>query len=159
MGLDMYLTAKRYLSQHDDYEKEIADKIGRLKINDRDGKLRKMVPKGFRVKQVEVEACYWRKSNQIHQWFVDNLGGGEDNCQEMYVSKEKLQALVDVCNEVLADHAKAPGVLPTAGGFFFGGTEYDEWYYKDLEETVETLTKVIEAFDERYWSLYYRASW
>jgi hypothetical protein len=28
MGLDMYLTAKRYLSQHDDYEKEIADKIG-----------------------------------------------------------------------------------------------------------------------------------
>ena len=27
-----------------------------------------------------VEIGYWRKSNQIHKWFVDNIQEGVDNC-------------------------------------------------------------------------------
>jgi hypothetical protein len=51
-----------------------------------------------------------------------------------------------------------PGVcaelLPTISGFFFGAVEYNEWYLKDLEKTIEILDKVPSWGD-----LYYRASW
>jgi hypothetical protein len=47
---------------------------------------------------------------------------------------------------------------PTAG-FFFGGTEKDEYYYQDIEYTLETLNSLLAFNDDREWTLYYRASW
>lgn len=55
--------------------------------------------------------------------------------------------------------------LPTESGFFFGGTDYDEYYVEQLDSTIEQLEKVIneheklinagvEGFDIDY---YYRA--
>lgn len=45
---------------------------------------------------------------------------------------------------------------PTAG-FFFGGTEKDEWYYEDLAETVRICDEAL-ALGEG-WSFEYCASW
>ena len=39
-----------------------------------------------------------------------------------------------MCNQVLKDHSKAEELLPTMSGFFFGSTDYDDYYYKDVEE-------------------------
>ena len=33
---------------------------------------------------------YWRKANQIHNWFVQNVQGGEDDCGIYEVSQAKL---------------------------------------------------------------------
>lgn len=83
MGLDMYLNAKRFLWHS---ESELADK------------LTENFPElgGAKVKEVIAEAMYWRKSNAIHKWFVDNVQNGEDDCGNYDVSREQLQALVGV---------------------------------------------------------------
>ena len=45
---------------------------------------------------------YWRKANQIHNWFVNNVQDGEDDCNyHNEVTKEKLEELHDTCIAVL----------------------------------------------------------
>lgn len=86
---------------------------------------------------------YWRKANHIHNWFVEKAQGGVDECQRTEIHPELLLELVDYCEQVTADHDKATALLPTRGGFFFGGTEYDEYYYQDTKETAEGLRQVL----------------
>lgn len=44
---------------------------------------------------------YWRKANHIHNWFVNNVQNGEDDCNHYIVTKEQLINLLDVCKKVL----------------------------------------------------------
>lgn len=53
----------------------------------------------------------------------------------------------------------AEELLPTQGGFFFGSTEYDEYYMQDIEETIEILTNVLETTDFDTHMITYCASW
>ena len=106
----------------------------------------------------EVEVMYWRKANQIRQWFNVHLGGIE-NTTESPVTKENLEDLITDCCAVLNDHNLAPILMPTSRGFFFGGTEYDEWYFEDLEETVNKLIKVINEVDWDKDEVYYYEWW
>ena len=99
------------------------------------------------VKGVWEEVMYWRKANQIRDWFLTHLDEGVANCEYSFVKKENLESLIEDCKTVLADHSKASELLPTSSGFLFGSVDYDEWYYQDLEDTVEGLTKVIEETD------------
>ena len=62
----------------------------------------------------------------------------------------------DICEEL----------LPTQSGFFFGSTNYDEWYINDLKDTIqviENLEKDTWAADsgEKYLKgdVYYLSSW
>lgn len=125
----------------------------------------KKIPIDFkRIVYIEEEGCYWRKANQIHKWFVDNVQNGVDNCGDYYVSTKNLQELLDVCKEVKASPDKAPELLPTQEGFFFGGTEYDEWYFKDIDYTIEQLSKILEEEkqlneDGFYSDFEYHSSW
>ena len=91
------------------------------------------------VKFVEVEAGYWRKANQIHKWFVDNVQRGEDNCRPHGVDREQLAELRQLCLDVLADNTKASKLLPCGSGFFFGAYDYDEWYFNNLKDTVDIV--------------------
>jgi|LauGreStaDraftv2_3_1035109.scaffolds.fasta_scaffold30672_2 hypothetical protein len=151
MGLDMYLTAKRYLS----------------KYNPEDAKLRELVSAidfGFsgEVEQISFEAMYWRKANAIHRWFVNEIQDGVDNCAEYNVGEESLAKLRDICKQVLADPSQADVLLPPQSGFFFGCTEVDEWYLEQLKYTVERLTEILElpeVKDGRNINFYYSSSW
>lgn len=53
----------------------------------------------------------------------------------------------------------AANLLPTQSGFFFGSTNYDEWYMQDIEETIEILTKALEEIDFDKEMLVYTSSW
>ena len=141
MGLDMYLNAKRFFW----FDEEAP------KVND--------LPDGFRVRHVAVDAAYWRKANAIHQWFVDNVQEGNDNCAPHHVSREQLVELVDICKQVLADPTKAGELLPTADGFFFGPTEYDNWYKESLQATIDQIERVLEKLPEDQWTFEYQSSW
>lgn len=154
MGLDMYVTGKRYLWGFDGSEdKQIAADILRF--------FPEMA--GKQVKEVSVEVMYWRKANAIHKWFVDNLQEGKDECQETFFNPEDLYPLQELCRTVLEDNSRAHELLPTANGFFFGGTEYDEWYFKDVERTLKWLDGLLikDALDGslKDWSFYYQSSW
>jgi hypothetical protein len=143
MGLDMYLNAKRYLwHTEDELAGHVASAFPELK--------------GRRVKQVIVEAMYWRKANAIHKWFVDNVQGGTDDCGEYWVSREKLQELRDLVKEVL--DSRDASSLPPQAGFFFGSTDVDDWYWQDMENTLQGLDKCLEDFPDN-WEFEYHSSW
>ena len=64
--------------------------------------------------------------------------------------------------KVIEDPTAAQDILPCQEGFFFGHTEYDEWYLKAVEETVRVLEeelKVVEKADGWPASYYYQSSW
>ena len=133
---------------------------------------------------------YWRKSNQIHNWFVKNVQGGKDDCEIYVVTIEQLQKLKDACTDVLShctlekgtvtngyqydekgnaipleedglvikDSDYAKKVLPSTSGFFFGSTDYDQWYFEDVKYTAKLLEEILNADDGTY-HYFYRASW
>ena len=161
MGLDMYLSKKTYVKQWDHDAPENKFEVTVTK----GGKEYESI-KASRVKYIEEEVGYWRKSNQIHKWFVDNVQNGEDNCKEYYVEIDDLMNLLDACKQVKADTSKAEELLPPQSGFFFGGTEIDEYYMRDIEHTIEILEsilseKVTNSQGREYLSgeFYYSSSW
>ena len=105
---------------------------------------------------------YWRKANAVHNWFVDNVQDGNDDCKRYWVSKEDLQKLLDVVNKALKNPSTAHEYLPTVRGFFFGSQDYDEYYFKDLRYTKEMLTELLNELlkeDTQYTDIYYESSW
>lgn len=111
---------------------------------------------------IDYQVGYWRKANAIHNWFVENCAEGVDNCRDVYVSQEDAEELLNTCNKVLADHSLAKGELPTQKGFFFGSTDYDEWYYEDVEYTKHILEKVLDFLNSdkgKNYRIIYCASW
>lgn len=59
--------------------------------------------------------------------------------------------------QVVENEGDVASVLPTQPGFFFGSTNYDEYYVADLRETIAQLAPLLE--DEEGGELYYRSSW
>ena len=150
MGLDMYLYKKNYMRTDEFYKPEYRNEVVVKTGGEIDAKI-----KPERIKYIVEEVGYWRKANQIHRWFVENVQNGVDNCGDYYVSKEDIETLLDTCKKVQADHSLADTLLPSASGFFFGGTDYDEWYYNDIENTIKILEEALEDGDE----FYYSSSW
>ena len=156
MGLDMYLTAKRYLWNEKD--KEVSKNINEI-VGVETYEEEYFGKSSLRVKGISIDAMYWRKANAIHGWFVENCQGGRDECQETYVDRAKLVQLRDLCQSIL-DNPDSTGDtdLEPRQGFFFGSYEKDEWYYQDLKNTVEGLTKALSLPEDEY-DFYYQASW
>ena len=61
--------------------------------------------------------------------------------------------------EYIENPEVATEYLPTQSGFFFGGTEYDQWYMEDIESTIEILTKVLKETDFDNQMVVYTSSW
>lgn len=152
MGLDMYLYKKTYIRQGDFYKPESVNEV----IVKTGGEIdTKIDPK--KIKYVVEEAGYWRKANQIHKWFVENVQKGTDDCGSYWVDREKLEELLDLCKRVKENHSLADELLPSTSGFFFGGTEYDEWYYNDIESTIKIIEECLS--DEDADDFEYSSSW
>jgi hypothetical protein len=105
----------------------------------------------------QEEIAYWRKDNHIHRWFVENVQNSVDDCGYYHVSKEKLQELEKACDLVLKDNSLAENFIPTQDGFFFGSTEYDEYYYDALQKTKEAMEAALILSDE--YDFFYHSSW
>ena len=63
---------------------------------------------------------------------------------------------------VMTNTEVARSLLPTAEGFFFGSTDYDQWYMRDVKHTAEELRKVVDAHDtgaDGGANYYYHSSW
>jgi len=99
-------------------------------------------------KDEEVDAVdlgYWRKANSIHAYFTRDLEDGEDNMRNVHVNKKDLMDLKERCIKVLAGGPEvAKELLPTAAGFFWGDTDYGEWYLRDIQDTLEIVSEVLD---------------
>lgn len=125
------------------------------------------------------ELMYWRKANHIHNWFVQNCQGGVDDCGRYAITVNDLMKLKELCEKILTMTEKRKemrytsysatekeevdilyltpeGVeyaiehLPSRSGFFFGSTEYDDWYVWWLKNTVEQIDAAIDSLNCEY---------
>ena len=169
MGLDMYLSKKTYVKNWDHTPEKNRHKFS-ITVN---GKEVDYINKD-KISYIEEEVAYWRKANQIHQWFVDNIQDGVDNCSEYPISIEQIKELVETCEKVLESLKDSPKetkevvvghnkdgeikstisvykntdvveeLLPAQEGFFFGSTEIGDMYIEDLELTINQLKPLLE---------------
>ena len=183
MGLDMYLNrvtmVKNYDFEGNPFKVTVTYQGKPLKL--------------IEPSEIKESVGYWRKANQIHNWFVNNVQDGEDDCRAYEVSKEQLEKLLDLCQRVKAtaimvdaeihtgttwsqkdgevkhmekgkkieNAEQIDEMLPVQSGFFFGSTNYDEYYMNDIDSTIEMLTKILkhETPEGLYQYFQYRASW
>lgn len=122
-------------------------------------KLKKEEVEPFNVVFTKITVGYWRKANSIHKWFVDNVQNGVDECQSSPVSRENLLKLKNACQDALANKSSSSKILPSANGFFFGNTEYNEDYFLDLADTIKIIDKVLGNSKFNDCTFYYQSSW
>jgi len=94
----------------------------------------------------------------LHRWFVQNVQGGVDECEPHAVTAGELKNLRDLCFRVLENKELADELLPTQSGFFFGSTEYNEWYSENLARTVNQLDDLLAEIPEDE-VFVYQSSW
>lgn len=105
MGLDMYFDKQKKVDGYtfsqimnapyyygDEYDEE-AKEYYNLTKEDCD-KLEKLGIGGG------VEVAYFRKFNALHNWMVNNVQGGEDDCGCYEVDKGTLHELLDILKEI-----------------------------------------------------------
>ncbi len=145
MGLDMYLRGKRYLFDKEVEEHSFDDV---LKFTG-----------GRKPKEITFMLGYWRKANAIHNWFVKNVQGGEDDCEEYLVPFSYLVKLRDACKEALDN--KNPDILEPVSGFFFGSTDIDDWYWEEIKKTYELMAELCQDPEilNGNVDVYYQSSW
>lgn len=155
MGLDQYLYAEKYLSNSEWQDKKIRQQFNDVveACDASDVMTKAYLPSA----SVKFQVGYWRKANQVHDWFVNNCQDGEDDCREYRVNREQLEELRDLCQRVLDNHALASEYMPTSEGFFFGSTEYDDYYFECLEETIGIIGQALTL--EKEYDFTYQSSW
>lgn len=165
MGLDMYMSVRKYVNRIDfsqDYDKSegYMDEPKFTSVIEATDMAQFLEPEDSVGLYVEVPVMYWRKANAIHKWFVDERADGVDNCQPIPVNVSHLEELLGLCDKALANRENAHKYLPTTEGFFFGGIEYDEWYFDGLEYTQRRLRELIPMMERsgNDWAVY-QASW
>lgn len=140
--------------------------------------------------EISEDVAYWRKANAIHQWFVDNVQGGHDDCGMYEVKKYQLETLKNKCQLILENCVLVKGrvrngarctekgwediwqdgltvinpevceeELPTQSGFFFGQTDYDQWYIQSIRYTYETICKILKETNFKKQTICYCSSW
>jgi hypothetical protein len=142
-----------------------------------------------KISSITEQVGYWRKANAIHNWFIQECADGDEGATRVYVPKEKLKELYNLCDlvlkgsitedgrlhagtrytgdkveevyedgKVIVNKELAESLLPTTDGFFFGSTDYNEWYLQDLKDTMEILAPIL-ALEDDEGEYYYIASW
>ena len=59
----------------------------------------------------------------------------------------------------MADNSKAEELLPTCSGFFFGSTDYDEYYFEDLKDSIGQMEKLKANYNEDTDVIFVSMSW
>jgi len=138
MGLDMYLTGRKFMTF--DAPKREED--------------------GYEIEQIEVKIGYWRKHPNLHGYIVEQFAGGEDKCQDIDLDMQQIQQVMEAIknNELEVTEGFFFGKSPDPEG---EKEAFEEQLKLDLEIfalAVAWLTR-IEPKEKCYRSVVYRASW
>jgi hypothetical protein len=174
MGLDMYLDKRTYIGNQYKEPKEVK-KIGFLGV--KDSRVSEIIERVMYWRKANAihkwfvdnvqdgeDDCkeYWvsRESLKSLMNILDTLVKG------LKTKKAKIQVGTRYENgkenpimedgELITNPELAQKLLPSEGGFFFGGTEYDNYY---LDECKRTLKELTELLKEEEGEFYYHSSW
>jgi hypothetical protein len=64
--------------------------------------------------------------------------------------------LLQLCREAVK--TKNPNLISPREGFFFGSTEVDEYYWGDIQQTIEIINHVLKNTPDDY-NFLYQSSW
>ena len=163
VGLDCWLYAKRYIWSDDRVELDDLQRIVASFISKGQDIFEEM--KDFTLTELKFEVGYWRKANQIHNWFVNNVQEGQDDCKSYSVDIEKLKEFLEIIDRILNEKDKkkqmglAKELLPSQSGFFFGRTDYDKYYFDELVKTKKIINKVLKIKNISQYDIEYGSSW
>ena len=153
MGLDMYLERRHYIGatyEHREVTGAVDIRVRGIRVPIRLEKL----------STISEQVGYWRKANAVHNWFVQNIQNGNDDCGEYECCTEHLEDLKAECQKALDGD---PDTMQPVSGFFFGSTDKDEYWREDLQDTINIINQVVEehsSFPDEVKPYYvYRASW
>lgn len=110
------------------------------------------------------EIFYWRKFNALHGFIVDTFAGGVDECQTIEIGKDGVAKIVSALKKTArmlnAKHGFDPTKLPIkpVGGFFFGSTEIDDYYKRNIKEAFEMFSELLVSLSDDE-TVFYEASW
>ncbi len=132
MGLDMYAHRRHYVKQwdHESPEKRYSVRVFR-------GGKPVAGLQTDRISSVDEEVMEWRKANQIHGWFVDNVQSGVDDCGECRVKPEKIRELLEVCEKVIAASKLVDGMV--ANGYTYNENR-ERIYQREPGKVIEDAT-------------------
>lgn len=136
MGLDMYLTGRKFLWP--DWQNPENNRT----------------EDGIEVEEVRLKLGYWRKHPDLHGFIVQTFAGGLDECQEIPLNTECLRQIREAVEQKK---------LPKTTGFFFGDSTH--WADPEsMQQTLTMLTKAEEWLGggdskKEFRSVIYRASW
>lgn len=188
MGLDMYLRSRQYLSGYDfskDKDKEKYQKIvealgaGALADPETPSVVVELTVAYWRkanaihqwfVKHVQGEKddCgnYEVSMAQLRQLYdtckevlrLANVSDGQPVHSGTTYRAGQPPEEHFVEGRAVLNQQEIAAILPTQGGFFFGSTDYDEWYLRDVEDTIKQLDRIFQNAPENAW-FEYHASW
>lgn len=96
----------------------------------------------FFTKRAETNVGYFRKVNFLVKFFEDK-GFDTPNQTPFRLIKKDAEELLSRCDKVLNDHSLAETLLPTMSGFFFGSTNYDKYYFDDVQEVRDYIKNTL----------------
>lgn len=78
--------------------------------------------KNYPWRSLTEEVGYWRKANQIHNWFVENVQNGVDDCGYYECTEEDLDKLLEICMTVKNGITMVPGKIHAGTTYHNNGT-------------------------------------
>ena len=113
---------------------------------------------------------YFRKVNFLFAYF-ENKGLMNDQYYA-FVTPEDVKDIINRCEQILeaknegdnldegeTAEALAQELLPTQSGFFFGSTDYNEWYFHDVKDCLNQMRKWLPMLEEEGVTGYMIFSW
>lgn len=134
MGLDMYLDC---VTMFYDTSNEDARDAAVMPVN----------IKNDRVKSITESMIYWRKANQIHRWFVNNVQNGEDNCGTYLVNRDDISSLLAAVTVVLDAKDKSLDLGIERANSLLPPVEVGERYWSVLDRTKKELEDLLAEMD------------
>ena len=98
------------------------------------------------------ESAYFRKVNFLYKYYSEIMK--DESC---IVSKQDIEELIKTCENVLSHIGNVDYAienLPTTGGFFFGSTEYNNYYWEDVNDCLNQMKKLHKAMGNEDFALW-----
>lgn len=79
---------------------------------------------------------------------------GKVHTSTSYKDGKQIKNMED--GDIIENAEEVSKLLPCESGFFFGSTDYDQWYFRDIQETIKIIDKCLKMKD---WEFEYHSSW
>lgn len=101
------------------------------------------------------EKFYFRKVNCLYGYCIDN-NLFEDYGRLALIDHEQMVDILNRAKEILSQPTKeeqlkkGEELLPTEDGFFFGNTDYNDYYLQDIEEVRDKFKGMLDEWNDAY---------